>query len=124
MAQISVVMNENKDAVSHRIIPCFSMFQRGPAGGLDAVRSTFSDRKWHLSDGTSVPRSHGSVMGSAAVGENPRSAESISPESAPIGPARQTIPRGWGAILAPGRLGLEANKIALTGLRSGWIVHK
>ena len=43
----------------------------GPAGGLDAVRSTFAVRKCRLSDGTSVPRSHGFVSRSAKTRENP-----------------------------------------------------
>ena len=64
----------------------------------------FSVRKAGLSDAELFsPRSHASVSGFSRTGhgENPRSAESISPESAPIGHASPTIPMAWGRTRMP-----------------------
>jgi hypothetical protein len=62
----------------------------------------FSVRKAGLSDGTSFSRSHAPVSGSVLVGENPRSAESISPESMLIDHADPTIPMVWEGTVMSG----------------------
>ena len=58
----------------------------------------FSVRKAGLSDGTLFSRPHASVSDPTSVGENPRSPESISPESAHNAQAGLAIPMAWGNI--------------------------
>ena len=97
-----------------------SQAEPGEIGGTALAGEGSSNRSWRqmsvrkcrLSDGTSVPRSHGFVSRSAPEHENPRSHEFIPPESTQIAHAVPTISASWGRapMAADSPAGSPANR--------------